>query len=102
MTFQQATAGGPPFRAARLLASVSLPGLNAMRAKRSQLELSDAARDALQSQFLRVRSWKIASMVWDRVFTPQERRKLGENAARCHRDLGTVGMWREVRGGSET
>ncbi|MHB9049232.1 MAG: hypothetical protein ACYC35_25210 [Pirellulales bacterium] len=67
-----------------------------------QPELSQAARDALQSQLLRVKSWKVAAMVWDRVLTPQERRKLGENAARCHRDLGTVGMWREVRGGSET
>jgi len=57
--------------------------------------------DELQTLHGRVKPFGSAALMWDRVFTTQERRRLGGDLNRSFVELHTVGMWRKVRGGSD-
>jgi hypothetical protein len=57
-------------------------------------------KDQLQTQYLRVKAFASAELLWQRVLTAGERTRLGDHLVSSYRKLGTVGMWREVRGGS--
>lgn len=62
--------------------------------------ISQAVVDELRTAALRIRSNVVAFRVWERVFTEEDRQKLGGDIEQCWPRLGTAGMWREARGGS--
>ena len=55
--------------------------------------------EVLETLRSRVRPGLIAAELWD-LFNDSERECLGGDPLECWLRLGTVGMWREVRGGS--
>jgi hypothetical protein len=58
-------------------------------------------RDQLQTQYHRVKPFVSAALLWERVLTADERERLGNDLAASYRELGTVGMWKNIRGGSD-
>jgi hypothetical protein len=64
--------------------------------------MSPKAIEELPRQILLVKAPVTAGMLWERVLSEPERRRLGSNLQDCYRRLGTAGMWRELHGGSWT
>jgi hypothetical protein len=57
--------------------------------------------EAWQTAVLRVKGLATAGWVWDRIFTPDDRRRLGDDLGTAYaRHGGTAGMWMSVRGQS--
>lgn len=61
--------------------------------------LSAEAADELETQALRIAPLVSARVLWEDVLTPKERKKLGGDFLSCYERLGTVGIWRRLRGG---
>ena len=67
-------------------------------------ELSPQAREELKTQWHRVQLFATARLMWQRLLTAAERSQLGANLDRAFRRQQwrkTIGMWTEVRGGSD-
>jgi len=55
----------------------------------------------LETQYLRVKAAVSAADLWERVLSDQDRQQLGGDMQKCYRELGTVGMWMNLRGVSQ-
>lgn len=53
--------------------------------------------DAIQDLYLRIQPPAAASLLWERVLTASERKKLGGDFQNCYARLGTAGIWMQVR-----
>jgi len=62
-------------------------------------DLSSSVIQELNELYLRVRNFPTASLCWNRAFLPEERNRLGE-LRKSYAELGVIGMWRALRGGS--
>lgn len=60
-------------------------------------QLSPMTMEELKTQTARVRLLESALLVWHRLFTSAERKRLGGDPAAAWRRLGAIGMWIEVR-----
>ena len=56
--------------------------------------------DELRTASMRIRPAVVAARVWERLFTEDDRQRLGGDIQECWPLLGTARMWREARGGS--
>ena len=63
-------------------------------------DLSQRARDEIRQASLRVNNTAAATILWDRVLTPAERKRLGKSLQDAYaKHGGTIGMWCYLRGG---
>lgn len=63
--------------------------------------LPGQVRNALETAALRIQNPAGAEFLWDRVLTPGERKRLGNNLESAYQRYGgTVGLWLNVRGGT--
>lgn len=51
-----------------------------------------------QTAYLRVKGLMAAEYLWNRVLTPDDRRRLGDDFEASYRDGGAAGMWMRLRG----
>jgi hypothetical protein len=51
----------------------------------------------MRTQYHRVKARLSAYQLWERVLSPQDRRRLGGDLEKCYAELGTVGMWMKLR-----
>ena len=51
----------------------------------------------LRIQLLHLKERVSARRIWERVFTPKDRTRLGGDLEKAYRELGTVGMWMKLR-----
>lgn len=57
-------------------------------------------KEVLQTAFDRIQPYPSAELLWQKILTAAERKKLGRNLDEAFKNLGTHGMWVELRGGS--
>lgn len=63
-------------------------------------DLSQRARDEIRQASLRVNNTAAATVLWDKVLTPAERKRLGKSLQDAYaKHGGTIGMWCKLRGG---
>jgi hypothetical protein len=60
--------------------------------------LAEEVREELQVAYLRVCPAPSALRLWERVFTEQDRARLGGDFQRAFSESGTIGMWMKLRG----
>lgn len=68
---------------------------------RKQADLPPKVIAELIDHNLRIKAFVSAGLLWQRVLTERERKRLGGDLQQSFAKLGTVGMWRRVRGGSK-
>ena len=56
--------------------------------------------EKLRESLMRLKTFTVASRLWNKGFSDHDRQKLGGDLQTAYRRLGTVGMWRELRGGT--
>ena len=62
--------------------------------------LSQRAREEIGQASLRVNNTAAATVLWDKVLTPAERKRLGKSLPDAYaKHAGTIGMWCKLRGG---
>jgi hypothetical protein len=69
-----------------------------MAAAALPLQLSPRAFEELQTNALRIKAAVSALRVWERVFSDEDRRRLGGDLEAAWRRYGTAGMWQQLRG----
>ncbi len=60
--------------------------------------ISKTVANELQTAAVRIRPAVVARRVWERLFSEEERQRLGADFEACWRRFGTAGMWMEARG----
>jgi hypothetical protein len=64
-------------------------------------DIPQKVQEELRINFLRVRAPGRAIDLWDRIFTADDRRRLGGNLQSVFDEYGTAGMWAKLRGTSD-
>ena len=56
--------------------------------------------EKLRESLMRLKTITVANRLWNKGFSDQDRQKLGGDLHTAYKRFGTVGMWRELRGGT--